>query len=325
MEQLQKMAKITIQLSKWLGKSDKLLDGHEVEFSREFMGSDILIADTKPIDRRRLGEARKQGLKGIVRPGVGFDNVPVDVCALRGIVCAYTPNAPSQAVAELTLGLMLNALRRIHVADAILHHRVINPVGPPWPREMGRSLSGLTVGIVGLGRIGKRLGAILRPLVGKLLACDPYEDATYDEIHGIERVDLDTLCAASDVVSLHVPREPATIDLIARTELTLMPENGIIINTSRGGIVSEQDLCAHLRTHPEFTACLDVFDQEPYRGELRGLGNAILTAHMAAMTLQARERMEREALEAALAILQGEKPRWVIPDEHGADNKSSQR
>lgn len=298
-----KWAKVCIQLTTWFGRSDHMFgDNVAICRGRGFWDADILIADTKPITITDL-DKREPYLRAIVRPGVGYDNVPLAECKDRGIICAYTPNAPSQAVAEWAFGMMVCALRRFHRSGRPFR----------WGRHMGRSLSEVSVGIVGLGRIGKRLASMVSPYVGRLYGCDPVHDTTFDEINRVDRVDLETLLAMSDIVSLHVPKTPETEGLIGAAELTLMGDSGIILNCSRGGIVSEGDLASHLEKSPEFTACVDVFSEEPYNGPLIDLDNAILTSHMGAMTTAARERMEREGIEAALSILEGGRPQWVIP------------
>jgi len=310
------MSKIAIQLSKWIGKSDHLLSEHAIYRGRRAFDANILIADTKPLTLEEL-DKRIPHLKGIVRPGVGYDNIPLEECSRRGIVCAYTPNAPSQAVAEWTLGMILTAARKLSEASNSLKSAVLWPdvelalsqIYDRWPRLMGRSLSELSIGIVGLGRI---------------YGCDPVGDSTFDEINRVDRVDMETLLSMSDVVTLHVPRQEDTIGMIGEAELTLMPKCGIILNCSRGGIVQEDCLLRHLEKNPEFTACLDVFNTEPYAGPLVHCPNAILTAHMGAMTTAARERMEREGIDAALSILRGETPRWEIPVDGGTNTGTSQ-
>jgi len=306
------MNTITIQLAQWLGRDDaRLRDAyHPVVYSRAFLWSEILIADTRPIAEADIRAAHARGLRGIVRPGVGYDNVPLALCRDLGITCAYTPHAPSESVAELTLGLMIVATRGVFPSSRAL-------VAGRWERSLGRNLSKLTVGIVGLGRIGKRVAAMIAPLCARVLAFDPYcPDTTFDAIHHLERVDeLGVLLAQSDIVTLHVPRTAKTMGMIGAAELAVMRPEGVLINTARGGIVDEAALLVHLVAHPEFVACLDVFAEEPYRGPLGGLPNCLPTPHLGAMTRESRERMEREAVDAALAICDGRPPRWRIPEE----------
>jgi len=313
------MAKIVIQLKTWMGASDYMfiLGGHEVDYQRDFKDADILLADTTPISFDELKAATK--LKGIVRPGVGHDNVPLGDCGALGIVAAYTPNAMSQSVAELAFGMILSALRHTHMANKLVHLGF-------WDRLMGRELADISVGVIGLGRIGKRLVAMLAPHVERIYGFDPIQDTTFDEIHGVDRVqDMDELLSMSDVVSLHIPRTPANMGLIGSRELTLMPDCGIIVNTSRGGLICERDLLHHLGDNPGFLACLDVLEYEGDRQAesdelidggcpaLRDCTNAIITAHMGSMTHRARATMEKQGIEAALAILGGKPPAWVIP------------
>ena len=306
------MAKIIIQLEEWQGFSDEVATrlGHDLIFQKDFKsaGADILIADYMPLDPDDLGYGTHThavpSVRGIVRPGAGWDGLPMLKCKAMGIVCAYTPNAPSRAVAELTIGLMIDAVRGI----------TRNQKQGKWNRYMGRELRSLTLGVIGLGRIGKRVVNLARPLMGTILGCDPVSDTTFDETHDVLRVNMKNLLLQSDVITLHVPKTGNEM-LIDWDELGAMDPRAVLINTSRGGIVNEPALWQRLRDKPEMTACMDVFGVEPYGGTLGALPNFVRTCHMASMTLEARDRMEREALEAAVAIIDGKKPRWVLPPE----------
>lgn len=296
--------KIAIAMDIWTSRYDRLLttDGQDVLIRRPreiAPDAEILIVDTRTLDAADLQGMRD--LKGIVRVGVGYDSLPLDYCRDRGIVLAYTPHAPSQSVAEMTLALILTALRRIPKASR---------------SRYGRCLSEVTIGIVGAGRIGKRVIAMLsklNPLA--IYVFDPYADTTFDELHGVTRLaSIDKLVDSVDVVSMHVPMTRETDSMICLDRLKMMPADGVVINTSRGRIVDEWAIARHLEANLAFTACLDCTDPEPYTGELLYLPNCILTHHTSSMTMAARHGMEVEAIAAALNIANGQRPRWEIPE-----------
>lgn len=289
----------------WAGNSDKIATeaGHVI-VSGPRDDADVVILGTQPIS---ISECREY--KGVVRLGAGYNNVPFAESRARGYptVFAYTPNAPSQAVAEHALALMMMALR-------------IQGVNRDKP---GRMLSEITVGIIGRGRIGKRFAALCKAVgVQRIMAVDPVADTTFDEIHGVEHTVaemgwMDTVLSLSDVVSLHVPVTDETTEMVVGSFLRKMKRDAILINTSRGPVVWEEDLAYHLDHFGDFIAALDVTESEPYPedGALRQMDNCILTPHVASMTIPARQAMEREAILAAVAICDGKKPRWEIPEK----------
>ena len=290
------MARITIQIVKdWVGTYDHLLDRHEIHRGDDFTDSDVVIANTSPITDEALAFAHE--LKGIVRLGAGYDNVPLALCEEMGIVCAYTPNAPSRSVAELALGLILSAERGIGQAE--------------WHRTLGRELQGLVLGVVGAGRIGKRLIALAQPIMGQIGACDPVNDTTFDEIHGVGRMSMADILHYCDVVTLHVPLN-GNQHLIGAKELARMKPNATLVNTSRGGIVDEDALLSHMKCTPDFKYACDTFETEAYAGPLLDMAGFTMTSHMGSMTGDSRDRMERHAIEAALAIINDQPPQWVI-------------
>lgn len=291
----------------WDGSSDHILTdaGHEL-VCRRVWPVDVLILGTQTIKTGEVHAWKNVGVKGVVRLGVGYNNLPLQVLREAGIKLAYTPNAPSQAVAEHALALLMAALR-------------IKGIDRAHP---GRMLSEITVTLIGRGRIGKRFAAILHALnVGTLNAVDPVADTTFDEIHGVNHCELQAVLDRSDVVSLHVPLNDTTRLMVNKGFLEYMKPNAILINTSRGGVVNEADLSVHLMHNKEFTTCLDVREVEPYtnwQGDLSdgsAFPNVIHTPHVASMTIPARQAMEREANKAALAIVEGREPRWIIPEK----------
>ena len=267
----------------------------------------ILIAGTEPITTEVM-EAAPQ-LQLIARVGIGLDSVDLEAARMRGIAVTYTPEAPAPAVAELTVGLMLDLLRSISRADRLMHSK-------HWKRFLGRRLDGLTVGVLGVGRVGKRVIRILRggfPNV-RILANDIQPDFSFGEELGIEWVEKNKLYANSDIVTLHLPLTQITNRLITEREIGMMKPSAFIINTSRGGIVDESALATALTSGCLAGAAIDVFDHEPYSGVLTDIESCILTCHMGSMSEDCRAAMETEALEDVLRFVRGDPLKQPVPE-----------
>jgi len=267
----------------------------------------ILIAGTEPITTEVM-EAAPQ-LRLIARVGIGLDSVDLEAARMRGIAVTYTPEAPAPAVAELTVGLMLDLLRSISRADRLMHSK-------HWKRFLGRRLDGLTVGVLGVGRVGKRVIRILRggfPNV-RILANDIQPDFSFGEELGIEWVEKNKLYANSDIVTLHLPLTQITNRLITEREIGMMKPSAFIINTSRGGIVDESALATALTSGCLAGAAIDVFDREPYSGVLTDIESSILTCHMGSMSEDCRAAMETEAVEDVLRFVRGDSLKQPVPE-----------
>ena len=266
----------------------------ETELIALVPGVDAVIAGTEPITRAVIGAAR--GLRLISRVGVGLDSVDLAAARDRGVAVAYTPEAPADAVAELTLGLTLSLLRGVHRADAAIRRG-------EWTRLPGRRLGAVTVGVIGVGRIGRRVVRLLSAFGARVLANDL---APVPLREPVEWVDKAALFRAADVVTLHVPLTPSTRGLVGAAQLAAMPPGALLVNTCRGGVVDEAALARALRAGRPAGAAVDVFVDEPYRGELVGLDNCLITAHMGSMAVDCRRRMERGAARNVVAFLRGE-------------------
>ena len=240
-----------------------------------------LIAGLEPLTEKVLTSAKS--LKVIARVGTGLDSVDLVAAKKLGITVLNTPDAPTQAVAELTLGHILGLLRNISVADRQIRNGV-------WKGLMGSLLQTKTVGIVGFGRIGKRVAGLLSAFGAKVIISD--ELATSTEYLN---VGLNELCAKSDVITLHLPYNNSTHHLINEKQLNLMKKGSYFVNISRGGLVDEDALLAALKSGRIAGAALDCFEHEPYDGELRNFDNVQITAHMGSYARETRDLMEREA------------------------------
>jgi len=279
----------------------------EQELAEMAPGFGVLIAGTEPITARVM--AAVPHLRLISRVGVGLDNVDLAAARARGIHVSYTPEAPAPAVAELAVGMMLALLRNIPGADRNLRSGV-------WDRFMGRRLSEMTVGVIGVGRIGSR---VLRHLAGgfpgvRLLANDLAPNVELGRQLGVRWVDKEEIYREADVMTLHLPLTRLTHRLITAREIAMMKPTAVLINTSRGTMLDEPDLARMLRDGHLAGAGVDVFEREPYSGELASIDRCVLTCHMGSMSQDCRARMEIEATEEVVRFLKGEALQALVPE-----------
>jgi len=265
--------------------------GEIVELAKGCQG---VIAGTEPLNAEVLKNLPK--LRAISRVGAGLDNIDVKAAEQCGIMIKNTPHAPTQAVAELTLGFILNVLRKIDSMDRQIR-------SGKWKKEMGALLSGKTVGIIGLGRIGRRVAELLMPFGVKILASEPKPDRKWVKKNKVRLTSLKELLRESDVVTLHIPYTEKNRKLINTKRLKIMKRGAILINTSRGGLVDEGALYQALKSGHLGGAALDVMEVEPYHGPLKGLDNVILTPHIGSYALEARVQMEIEATKNLIHML----------------------
>jgi D-3-phosphoglycerate dehydrogenase len=270
---------------------------------------DVLIAGTEPITELVLNRASR--LKLISRVGIGLDSVMLLAARRRGIEVCYTPDAPSAAVAELSIGLMIDLLRSVQISNYRIHKE-------EWCRYFGRRLSEVVIGIIGLGRIGSR---VIHHLKGfdceRILVNDIVSSITLPDhpTCAIERVNKDKILCEADIISVHVPLTAATRNMIAKEEFMCMKTGALLVNTARGGIVNEQDLFEVLQSGHLAGAAIDVFEEEPHTGNLTNLDQCLLTAHMGSMSVDCRTRMEIEATEEAVRFMLGEALQSTVPTE----------
>jgi len=285
----------------------KLTEDELVELVSDF---DVIIAGTELITKKVMNAATN--LKIISRVGIGLDSVDLLEAERRGIIVSYTPDAPAPAVAELTIGLMLTLLRSAQLSNMEMHNG-------KWHRFFGRRLSEITVGIIGVGRIG---AGVLQHLQGfgspKILVNDINPDNNLNKKFNIEWVDKETIYQQADIITIHTPLTVQTKNMIKKEQLLSMKEDAIIINTARGGIINEDDLYEVMQAGHLSGAAIDVFDFEPYAGKLREIQRCILTAHMGSMSIDCRTRMEIEATEEVVRFLTNQSLEGVAPEEEYA-------
>ena len=244
---------------------------------------DVIIAGTEKYDKEIL--SMMPNLKMISRVGIGIDGIDLSECAKRGIIIKNTPDAPTNAVAELTVCQILNMLRKIQNVsnDMIYKER--------WNRYIGRELKNCSVGIIGFGRVGK---SVYKKL--KNFNCKIY----YNDIKDDKSTDIDHIFKNCDIITLHIPledKEICNINFITKRELNMMKENVRLLNMSRGGIINEDHLYDFLLKNKKSTIAIDTFENEPYKGKLTELGNVYLTPHLGSCTIASRIAMEEQAIE----------------------------
>jgi D-3-phosphoglycerate dehydrogenase len=252
----------------------------------EFLSAGVvgLIAGLEPLTRNVL--ARATDLRVIARVGTGLDSVDLTAAQDLGITVVNTPDATTDAVAELTLGHILNTLRGVASADR-------NIRAGSWSPLMGRLLKGKTVGIIGFGRIGRRVAQLVDAFGARVVLTDP----TVDQASDSRWRTLRALCTESDIISLHVPFSSENQHIIGAEELSAMKQGTILVNVARGGLIDESALRKALDTN-HLWAAIDCFAEEPYLGDLRTSERITMTAHMGSYATETRTLMEREAVSA---------------------------
>ena len=271
-------------------------------------GIDGAIVSTDPFTARVIQAADR--LKVISRTGVGYDAVDVPAATKRGIIVTTTPGVNRHAVADWALALILCCARKVPENLAEVRRGA-------WARHEGADLAEKTLGIVGLGTIGKEVAKRGKAFGMRLLAFDLVQDPTYAEEQGIAYVPLEDLLRQSDFVSIHCFLNEATRHLVNAERLALMKPTAFLINTARGGIVDTEALCHALQAKRIAGAGLDVFEGEPLRADspLRALENVYLTPHCAGSTTDARERSGTTAADNLIRALRGERPQGIVNPE----------
>jgi D-3-phosphoglycerate dehydrogenase len=281
----------------------KPLEQREVmHWAKQLQGAAGLLLRSGYVTRELLEQLPDLRVIGV--HGTGVDPVDVAACTERGVVVTNTPGANADAVTELTLALMIDVLRRVpQSAHATQHERAWDAA-----RHTGGELKGRTLGLVGYGAIGRRVGTIAKAFGMSVIASDP--GLTDDEIRtrGAEPTTFDALLGAADVVSLHAPAIPATHHLINAKTIAGMKPTAIIINCARGSLINENDLAAALSEGRLGGAALDVLDGEPPdpNSPIFNAPNIILTPHMAGSTHECLATIARMAGEDIARVLRGE-------------------
>lgn len=266
-----------------------------------------IIAGVEPITARVLDAAPH--LRIVARFGVGYDSVDVAAATARGIPVSITAGALSDAVADHAMGLLLAVARKIPLLDR-------RTKAGQWDRTLSVDVSGKTLGIVGFGAIGRAVARRASGFGMRILAYDIAPDAEAAAALGVTLCDQESLLAESDFITIHVALTPSTRGLIGEAALARMKPGAILINTSRGAVVDEAALLRALLDGRLAGAGLDVFADEPVRDlALAGLEQVVATPHVASHTVETMARMQMSCAEAVLAVLRGERPRYIVNAE----------
>jgi D-3-phosphoglycerate dehydrogenase len=246
-------------------------------------------------------------LKVVSRYGVGYNNVDLNAAAKNGVIVTNTPGANAVAVAELTIALILNMMRPILLA-------VQRTKQGEWPRYKGFSLVGKTVGLLGLGAIGKETAKRLTGFGCRVMAYDLYPDEKFAAEYGIEMSILDEILPAADIISLHLPGTPETREMINEEFIEKMKPGAWLVNTARGDLISEKALVDAIEKGKSSGAALDVYSEEPppLSSPIFGHDQIITTPHMGAHADSATNAMGRMAMDECLRVLQGIEPKYQV-------------
>ena len=275
-----------------LNKSGRRLD--KAQLLESAKGCAGVIAGLEPYDKDVL--QRLPDLKCISRCGVGVDNIDLASARSKGVAVMTTPDAVTQPVAELTIAMIFDLLRRLSWHAKQMGEK-------RWERSTGSLLKGKTVGLIGLGRIGRRVAELLTALGAQVVAYDPKPDLDWARSHQTQVLDLEPLLARSEIVSLHFVHDDKQPFCLDEKRISQMPKGAILINTARGSFVDEDALFEALSKGKLAAAGLDVFAQEPYQGALCTLDNVILTPHIGSLTQESRCDMEMQAVKNLLDFL----------------------
>jgi glyoxylate reductase len=283
-----------------------------VEIPEDFVGvarCDLADADAlicllvDRIDAAVLARAPK--LRVVANCAVGYDNVDVAACTAAGVAVTNTPDVLTEATAELAFALILAAARRLPEGEGLIR-------GGTWPgwrldQLLGIELHGKTLGVVGLGRIGRAVVARAEAFGMRAIWADP---------HAPGAVSIDTLFATADVVSLHCPLTPETRSLVNAARLATMKRSAILVNTSRGGCVDEAALIDALRGGRIFAAALDVYAHEPeIDPRLVDCPRLVLAPHIGSATTETRTKMAELCVAGVIDVLSGRRPRHLVNPE----------
>ncbi len=269
------------------------LNPHGRKLKKEEVGDLVkecvgLVAGTECLDADVINALNE--LKVISRCGVGMDSVDLNAAADKNITVVNTPDGPTLSVAELTIGLILNLLRKTLLMDQELRDG-------KWEKKMGSLLAGKNVGIIGFGRIGRKVGVLLKAFGCQVAFCDPFVE---ESIEGYQKMELEDLLSWSNIVSIHVS---VSEKIIGKSEFEKMQKGSWIVNVSRGGVVDEEALYQNLNNQHLSGAALDVFEQEPYVGPLTECDQCILTPHIGSYAKEGRIEMETDAVKNLLEEL----------------------
>lgn len=270
----------------------------EEELIRLLHGADALLVGTDQVSRKVLEQS--DSLRMICKYGVGIDNIDKEAASALGIVVDNTPGVNTEAVADYTFGLLLSLARQIPESHADL-------LQGKWKKRVGIEVWGKTLGILGLGAIGKAVARRAKGFDMRIAAFDLYPDYEFAAEYGIKITDFSTLIQTADIVTIHLALTDDTYHLIGSQELAAMKPEALVINTSRGGIVDESALSDALASGRIAGAALDVFQNEPLLDSpLTTVDRLLLTPHNASASIEAIRRMTEQSTERILRFFEAD-------------------
>lgn len=269
----------------------RMLKEEVIEQARD---AEVVVAGIEPYDELVLNKLTK--LKCISRCGVGIDNIDIAKAREKGIVIKNTPDVVILPVAELTVAMIFDLLRRLSYHTSKLKLR-------QWQKKEGGLLSGRKVGVIGLGRIGRKVSEMLMSLDAVVYGTDICPDIAWAKKNKIQIVSKEYMLKECDVITIHIASQKTEGFVLGKNEINNLKKGALLVNTSRGKFLDEIALCEALKSNHLGGAALDVFSEEPYNGPLCDLDNVVLTPHVATLTIESRIQMEMEAVKNAIDFL----------------------
>lgn len=269
----------------------RMTEDEVIDLARDCVG---IVAGVEPLTAKVMDTL--PNLKCISRVGVGMDNVDLKYAKLKGIEVVNTPKGPTQAVAELALGLTLSLLRQIPQADAEMKKRI-------WKKHTGNLLQGKIIGVIGLGSIGQRVAELFCALGNSVIGFDPYPDKKWLNDNDVRLMNFNEILSNSDIILLHIPGNKDNSAIIGKHEIDIFKDGAFLVNLARGGVVDEKALYEALAEKKLTAAAIDVFSQEPYDGPLCDLENVILLPHLGSYAKEGKLNMEIDAVRNLIKVL----------------------
>jgi D-3-phosphoglycerate dehydrogenase len=251
----------------------------------------------------------KNSVKVIARFGAGYDKVDLKAAEKYGIAVTNAPGLLTEPVAEGTLGLLINLMRKISLNDRVMRNGI-------WSPKVTRTLFGKTIGIIGFGGIGQCLAKLLSPFNNRILVYDTNPDIKLEELYDVKYVSWEALLQESDILSLHLPLNQSTEGIINNRTFSMMKKGAIIVNTGRGKIICESDLIEALKNGRLAGAALDVYEKEPIdiKSELLKMDEVVLSPHATALTCEAFDMTLRHCIKNIDDVIKGKKPENLLND-----------
>lgn len=265
-----------------------------------------VVAGTEPYTREVI--ERCSNLEVISRVGVGLDNIDFQACKSNDVIVTYTPDAPADGVADLTVAQIINLLRGIYLSNNSVRDGF-------WNRIIGKLISEVKIGVLGVGRIGKRVIKRLSVFGANIYGCDVKPDYDFGKKYNIKWLNKEDIFKTCDLITIHIPMNKKNYHCVGFEEMSRMKVGSFLINTSRGPIVDESALVCLLQNQHLGGVALDVFEKEPYEGPLVNFDNVIFTAHIGASANYCRYKMELEAAIDCVRVLSGQEPVNMVTEE----------